>query len=130
MLNELGNVAEHHLTMGGANLAVSSSLGEIVLDRLLEGKQLLDTRSLHHTLEMCGAMREARQIKFKLPRSPLTPEEVRIRPCEVIEEELSVRQKIVGDREELKQVCRCKLLYALFGARNVTDSRRRVDACQ
>ena len=88
-----------------ADRPVSGRLGEIVLDRLLEGEQLLDTRSLHHALEMCGAVREARQIKFKLPRSPLTPEEMRIRPSEVIEEELSVRQKIVGDLEELKQVC-------------------------
>src|SRR5205814_8786155 len=89
-----------------------------------------DARPLHHSLEMCDAVPELRQIEFKLPRSALTPEEMRIRRREVVEEELPVRQKVIGDLEQLQQVCRRKLLHTLIGAWNVANSRRRVDACQ
>jgi hypothetical protein len=63
----------------------SGSIGEPVLDRFLEGQQLLHARPLRHALEMCRTVPEARQVEFELPRPPLTPEEMRVRRREMIE---------------------------------------------
>src|SRR5262245_2410829 len=108
----------------------SGRLREVLLDRLLEGQQLLDARPLQHSLEMRAAVPELRQIELELPRSPLTPEEMRIRRREVIEEEIAICQKVIGDLEQLEQVCGRELLYTLFSAGNVADPRRGVDARQ
>ena len=108
----------------------SGSFGELALHRFLEGQQLLHARPLQHVLEMRHTVLEARQVEFKLPGSPLTPEEMRVRRREVIEEELTAGQKIIGDLEQLHQVRGRELFYALFGSWNVADSWRGIDACQ
>src|SRR5262245_39765496 len=66
---------------------LSGGLGELVLDRLLKGQELLHARPLQHALEMRRAVLEAREVQLELPRSPLAPEEVRVRRREVVEEE-------------------------------------------
>ena len=103
-------------------------------DLLMDAKdlfeQLLHARPLQHVLEMCHTVLEARQVEFKLPGSPLTPEEMRVRRREVIEEELTAGQKIIGDLEQLHQVRGRELFYALFGSWNVAYSWRGIDACQ
>ena len=90
----------------------SGSLGELVLDRSLEIQQLLHARSPHHALKMRRAVREARQVELELPRPPLTPEEMRIRGREVIEE-FTAGQEVVGDLEQLHQVRGREPLHAL-----------------
>jgi hypothetical protein len=58
-----------------------------------------------------------------LPRSPLAPEEVRVRRREIIEEEFTAGEQVIGDLEQLHQVCGGELRDARFGARNVTASQ-------
>src|SRR5262245_48045434 len=79
---------------------------------------------------MRAAVPELRQIELELPRSPLTPEEMRIRRREVVEEEIPTCQKVVGDLKQLEQVCGRELFDTLFSAGNVADPRRGVDARQ
>src|SRR5262245_62642894 len=79
---------------------------------------------------MRAAVPELRQVELELPRSPLAPEEMRVRRGEVVEEEIATCQKVVGDLEQLEQVCGRELLDALLGAGNVADPRRGVDARQ
>jgi hypothetical protein len=69
---------------------------------------------------MRRAVPEARQVEFELPRPPLTPEEMRVWRREVVEEELTAGQKVIGDLEQLDQVRGRELFYTLFGAWNVT----------
>src|SRR5262245_56332149 len=55
---------------------------------------------------------------------------MRIRRREVVEEEIAICQKVIGDLEQLEQVCGREFLDALFSAGNVADPRRGVDARQ
>jgi hypothetical protein len=96
-------------------LTTLSSLGKVVLYRCLECQKLLYAGPLFQALKVCDAVLEAREIDLELPRTPLAPEEVRIGRREVIEEEITAAQKIIGNLEQLHQICGRKLLYALFG---------------
>jgi len=54
----------------------------------------LNAGPLLHALEVCAAVLEHREIELELPRSPLAPEEMRIRRSKVIEEKLTAGQKL------------------------------------
>ena len=53
-----------------------------------------------------------------------------VRRGEVVEEELGACQEIIGDLEQLQQVCGRDLFHALFGAWDLADSGRGVDSGQ
>lgn len=55
---------------------------------------------------------------------------MRVWRCEVIEEELTTREKIIGNLEQLHQISSRKLFDAFFSAWIVADSWRGVDASQ
>ena len=77
----------------------SSSFGEVFLYRLLECQHFLNAGSSLHALKVCDAVLKPREIDLELPRSPLAPEEMGIRRCEVIKEEITASKKIIGDLE-------------------------------
>ncbi|MGH6878864.1 MAG: hypothetical protein ACREHV_16010 [Rhizomicrobium sp.] len=59
------------------------------MDQLLEGQKLLNTWPLCDVVKMGYAVAEAGHVDLELSRAPLTPEEVRIRRGEMVEENFS-----------------------------------------
>src|SRR5215469_16944347 len=82
----------------------SSRFRKFVLHRFFVGEELLNAGALLHARKMRAAMFELRELELELRCAAETPEEMRVRRREVIEEELAFGEYILGDPELLEDL--------------------------
>src|ERR1051326_462163 len=105
-------------------------LRELVLHGFLECQQFLRAWPLLDALEMRHAVRKCREIEVELHAASETPEEMRVGCREVVEEELTSGEQVIGDLIGLEQLFRGQLADAIGRIRQVASPRRRKDSKQ
>ena len=101
---------------------------ELLFYRFFISEQLLNAGASSHAFEMRRTVREFGQIEIKLGATTETPEEMRVRSGEMVEEVFAARKHIVGNLVAFEQWALGQPSHAVVGIRQVTYPRRRIDA--